>query len=76
MRGLDLLAAACAPEQSATTPEGYTALSEEQCKKIAALVLEQLQGKQAADDTSTPEPATPEPDNTEEGGSEDAESEP
>lgn len=73
MRGLDLLAATCSPEQPAATPEGYAALSEEQCKKIAALVLEQLQGKQAAEDANSPEPATPEPDNTEEGGSENAE---
>ena len=47
MRGLDALAAACTPQTTPdNTGEMYAALSDDQCKKIAAMVLEQLQNAQ------------------------------
>ena len=57
MRGLDALAAACAPQQSETENAGpaVAALSDEQCQKIASMVIEQLQGGQQ----SKTEPETP-----------------
>ena len=63
MRGLDALAAACAPQKSETGNAGapIAALSEEQCKQIATMVIEQLQGGQQP----KTEPETPE---TEESG--------
>ena len=65
MRGLDALAAACAPQDTApTTAPGFTALSDEQCQKIANQVLQQLQGglqKPEAEEPADPaeEPADP-----------------
>lgn len=47
MRGLDALAAACAPQDTTPTgAPGFIALSDEQCQKIANQVLQQLQGGQ------------------------------
>lgn len=60
MRGLDALAATCAPQKSETDNAGapIAALSEEQCKQIATMVIEQLQGGQQP----KTEPETPEED--------------
>lgn len=75
MRGLDALAAACAPQKSETGNAGtpIAALSEEQCKQIATMVIEQLQGGQQ----QKTEPETPEDvdDGDEKGENENAESE-
>ena len=75
MRGLDALAAACAPQKSETgnAAPAIAALSEEQCKQIATMVIEQLQGGQQP----KTEPETPEDpdDGDEKGENENAESE-
>ena len=63
MRGVDLLAQTCAPQEPTQTPAQPQALTDEQCKKIASMVLEQLQGGQQKSENA-PEPAedpAPEP---------------
>ena len=65
MRGVDLLAHTCAPQeptQPATQPQ---ALTDDQCKKIASMLLEQLQSGQT---NTEPAPADPEPDPAQEEG--------
>ena len=59
MRGLDILAAACVPQEpNNATPAGFQALTEEQCDMIASKVLEKLQGSQPKTDTEPEEPET------------------
>lgn len=53
MRGIDALAAACAPQETITPNAGYATLTEDQCRKIAGMVLEQLQN--AAQPPAEPE---------------------
>ena len=73
MRGLDILAAACAPqEQTNATPAGFQALTDEQCDMIASKVLEKLQGSQQKTD---PEPENVEPETEPEEGGDNGESE-
>lgn len=70
MRGLDALAAACAPQEQTTPPEAYAALTDEQCQKIASIVLQTLQG--GTQKTEPEQAADPEPDQLpEEGENED-----
>lgn len=72
MRGLDMLAQTCAPQEPAETAARPQALTDDQCKKIASMVLEQLQGGQQKSEDA-PDPAEdPEPE-PQEGGTEDAE---
>lgn len=71
MRGLDLLAQACAPQEPTQPAAQPQALTDDQCKKIASMVLEQLQGSQQKSEDA-PEPAEdPEPE-PQEGENEDA----
>lgn len=74
MKGLDLLAAACAPQDTETpaTP-AQVILSEDQCNMIAAKVIETLQGQHKSDPApvADPEPAAGDPE-PQEGGLEDA----
>lgn len=57
MRGLDALAAACAPQQNDTNNAGqnYAPLTDEQCKKIATMVIAQLQGQPQKTEPETPD---------------------
>lgn len=71
MRGIDLLAQTCAPQEPAETAAQPQALTDDQCEKIAAKVLEQLQGSQPKSEDA-PDPAEdPEPE-PQEGENEDA----
>ena len=72
MRGLDLLAAACEPEDAKTpsTP-AQVILSEEQCNMIAAKVIETLQGQHKSDPAAAADPEPAEEPEPQEGGSED-----
>ena len=72
MKGLDLLAAACTPQDETPTTPTQVILSEDQCNMIAAKVIETLQGQHKSDPAPAADPeepaADPEP---QEGGSED-----
>lgn len=72
MRGLDLLAAACAPQEAETpsTP-AQVILSEDQCNMIAAKVIETLQGQHRSDPAPAADPEPAEEPEQQEGGSED-----
>ena len=68
MRGLDALAATCAPQkETENAGPTYAALTDEQCQKIATMVIAQLQGQ-----SQKTEPETPD---TEESGDGDGEGE-
>ena len=72
MRGLDMLAHACAPQEPAETPAQPQALTDEQCEKIASKVLERLQGGQQKSEDPTPEPEEEQQPEPQEGESKDA----
>lgn len=72
MRGLDMLAHACAPQEPAETPAQAHVLTDEECKKIASVVLEQLQGGQQKSEDQAPEPAEDPQPEPQEGETEDA----
>ena len=55
MRGLDALAAACAPQEQTNTTPAPLAMTDEQCNKIASKVLELLQGSQQKTEPEEPE---------------------
>ena len=74
MKGLDMLAAACAPQDEAaqTTPT-QVILSEDQCNMIAAKVIETLQGQHKSDPAPAADPEDPAADpEAQEGDIEDA----
>lgn len=71
MRGLDLLAHACAPQEPAETAAQPQALTDDQCKKIASMVLDQLQGGQQKSEDA-PEPEEEPQQEPQEGENEDA----
>lgn len=54
MRGLDALAAACAPQEPTNATPAPLPMSDDQCKKIASMVLEQLQGSQPKTEPEEP----------------------
>lgn len=72
MRGLDLLAHACAPQEPTPTTTQPQALTDDQCKKIASMVLEQLQGGQQKSEDPAPEPEEEQQPEPQEGEYEDA----
>ena len=75
MRGLDMLAQTCAPQEPAETATQPQALTDDQCKKIASMVLEQLQGGQQQKTDTEDSAEDPAEDPAEgEGESEDGES--
>ena len=65
MRGIDMLAQACAPQEPTQTAAQPQALTDDQCKQIASMVLEQLQGGQTK---TEPAPADPDPEPAQEEG--------
>lgn len=71
MRGIDMLAHACAPLEPTETPTQPQALTDDQCKKIASMVLEQLQGGQQKSEDAPEHVEDPEPE-SQEGENEDA----
>lgn len=71
MRGLDLLAQACAPQEPTETAAQPQALTDEQCEKIASKVLERLQGSQQKSEDA-PEPEEEPQQEPQEGENEDA----
>lgn len=73
MRGLDMLAQTCAPQEPAETAARPQALTDEECKKIASMVLEQLQGAQQKSEDAPESVEDPQPE-PQEGESEDGES--
>ena len=67
MRGLDALAAACAPQEQTNATPAPLAMTDEQCYKIASKVLELLQGSQPKTEPEEPEePEDPAPERGEE----------
>lgn len=61
MRGLDALAAACAPQEQTNATPAPLAMTDEQCNKIASKVLELLQGSQPKTEPEEPEETAEDP---------------